>query len=118
MKLTLTQYELIDLVNAALNIKLKFDDLIIDKVNPFSVTYEAAIRATLNIYGNNMVVFPDKKIAAIKHLRELMRNVDAGRKFPTGATELGIGLVQAKTAIERPMETIEHAHRYGEPKSS
>ena len=113
MKLTLTQYELIDLVNAALNLKLKFDDLIIDKVNPFSVTYEAAIRATLNIYGNNMVVFPDKKIAAIKHLRELVSTVNCGR-----IKENGIGLMQAKIAIESPLETIEHAHRYGEPKSS
>lgn len=118
MKLTLSQSELMAIINEKYNLNLKFSELVIDVESAFGVVFENALRSTLAIYGNNMVVFPDKKIAAIKHLREQLSNVDAGRKTNFGAIDRGIGLMQAKIAVEHPMDAINHAHRFNEPKSS
>jgi hypothetical protein len=118
MKLTLSQGELMAIINDKYNLNLKFSDLIIETESAFGVVFENALRKTLSIYGSNMVVFPDKKIAAIKHLRESLANVDAGRKDNNGGIERGIGLAQAKIAVEQPEVSILHAHRFNEPKST
>jgi hypothetical protein len=117
MKLTLTENELIAIINEKFNLQLNFTDLVIDRSSAFGAIYEKAIRDTLAIYGSNMVVFQDKKIAAVKHLRDLMSKVDAGRKLPNGGVEFGIGLAQAKLAVEKPFEVIDHAHKFNEPKN-
>ena len=118
MKLTLTQGELMSIINAKFNTDIKFSELVIENSSAFGIIFEKALRDTLSIYGSGMICFPDKKIAAIKHLRELLADVDVGRKNYFGGIEYGIGLMLAKIAIEQPMNAITHAHQFNEPKSN
>jgi hypothetical protein len=118
MKLTLSQGELMSIINAKFNTDLKFSELVIENSSVFGNIFEKALRDTLSIYGSGMICFPDKKIAAIKHLRELLREVDCGRRLSNGAKEFGMGLLQSKIAVEQPMSAIHYAHQFNEPKST
>ena len=115
MKLVINQAELLKLINSTFNLDLKWEELTIEKVCEPAIAFEKALLNSIELFGDGKAVHAHQKIAAIKHLREAMMNVDCGRKQTNGSVELGIGLAQAKYAVEFPTVAIAHFKTHGVP---
>ena len=100
MKITVTNTEAKELVASTLSLKLSIcaDDItIVGDTQSTGMNYVEAINRIMYIdfpqtYNSN------NKIAAIKKLREYVH---------------GLGLVEAKTAVEKPFDAITNYLRYG-----
>ena len=101
MKLTLTKHEILNIINDKFNLSLSMVDFVID--NEIKVTdYEHFINQALAKYPNMQT----HKIDAIKELRELAKDTRFDDK-----SEYGLGLGQAKVAIENPNAAIAYYKR-------
>lgn len=101
MKLTLTQDEILSAIKKSIGIDVSWEQL---EIIIATAPYVEAIQEALALYPGS-----DQKIAAIKFLREKLANFNCG----STQNKFGIGLAEAKCAIENPSHAIEYWNQNG-----
>ena len=107
MKITITKQEILNIINAAINSEKNGTTVTeFEIVEKYHSEYEVVLRQVMSEFPN----LQTHKLPAIKRFRELMAD-----KVTNGDYGRGLGLAEAKVAVEEPAQAIAYWNKYNRP---